>query len=599
MQELKDPEFPTDTYAYADIGPLYVGYVPNPAYNWGQHKLMLRYWERDGEEWSFKVADIAREFGVSPSRLVHFLQETFNWDVFWNYGCGHGITVASRADYPKAVKEAKNGCPACNTPQEEDEQPLIDALNTLDKAAYAALVAEYYQGVDCQLLVEKYQLPPVPSNFPQSPPWGWTLDVKCKHCDKQLRIDRIGQTQALSGEFQALAKCKQCGHEAQFDCTIEVVNQHAVLHRSLARNQSCQCHGCTTDPRTLINEKYVAPQTMVGPDQLGLRAMIGLLGLLWARTNSEAIDPNLIFPESDSQVPLMYGEGQWDLMRTTSRGGAIYVDGCASPGTAFKKGDIHTYYLDRVAWRTNITLDGQDRASFPDLIYRFSALFGRGYWQDSWTDDLLPLWKDMAVGECLEYAKFKADFYNLPMPSEDKLREILLSLLDTYSVSDCWYFISTAFMSAAAFYQSQKAKSKQHAANTVPSKIIALADQPREKIKSFDRIQEIPKCAVSEVLFNLMFGLQGDPGFDLCPRTNWARLLEKHLSRVPAATLHQGMQDCPLASDMALEMLDGEFQDERISQLVQYAIAARKYINALERENKELQGQLETKQADE
>lgn len=163
-------------------------------------------------------------------------------------------------------------------------------------------------------------------------------------------------------------------------------------------------------------------------------------------------------------------------MRAFTKCKAIYVDADMSPLNAFEEKDVSRYFMDNVKYLLNVTLDGEVRAAPAQLLSVLVDMFRKGYWQNSWSDELLPLWYDIAVAECLAYVENRAEFYSLDVPNEEKLREIFMTLLEDFSVSEIWYMISTAYWNAAAFTRSDKCMSLAHATNTVPSEIVSLSE---------------------------------------------------------------------------------------------------------------------------
>ena len=262
-------------------------------------------------------------------------------------------------------------------------------------------------------------------------------------------------------------------------------------------------------------------------------------------------------------------------MRTLTNDEVIYVDAEESPLDAFAEDDINTYCMGKVTYLSNVTFDGKGRLDPSELLSKLGERFRNGYWQDDWTEELLPLWQDIALEECVAYVAERADFYDLDIPNEEKLREIFRRLLDDFSVSEIWYMISAAYMTAAAFFQSAKCKSRAHATNTVPSKIVSLSEQPNGRIRKWSRIKYIPRCAATEVLFDVVLGSSGDAGFNLRPGQQWGTLLEHHLARNQKDARQDGMHELSLASNDALYALAKEYGDPRIDALVKYAIATR------------------------
>lgn len=184
-----------------------------------------------------------------------------------------------------------------------------------------------------------------------------------------------------------------------------------------------------------------------------------------------------------------------------------------------------TYYPFKIPFQPNFINEDGDELTSKQVYEWLSRKFSDGYLYSDWKDELLDVWINLGVAECIEYAKSKAEEYNFRFEYEAKVSEIIRDLLHRHSVSECFYFISTAYWNAAAFIQSNKATCRKHAENTVPGKILSLANSGKSKF--WDRPTSLPRSAYSLMLFDVILNAKNDAGFNLCPGKNYQDLLGK------------------------------------------------------------------------
>lgn len=564
-----------------------------------------RYWTRKDGRFTETVEQIAKSLGMSAGKVPRYISKLSVVVSLMKDGsicacCGQGVELRSRNDYqmiPMSAHLDKDGyCRACAQWHKPLDLSGQWELGRLTRTQLNTLVRRYYAQEDCVSLIDEYEIDLAPEEFVKNCHWSGPAKL-CRHCKNKTYYRGMNQEEYAEGYVEREIKCDSCGHEAIVSISSDGdpdqegfgIEYDLLEYKDFGLPEQCACNQCEAerqrDPnyrRKLIREAYDSPTEMVPIYALSARQFVCLLGMLWSRTSKDK--PDIILAPNIERMPLTphyeQYDIQWDWIRTLTKEKVIYVDVENSPLDAFEEGNVNTYYMNKVTYLLNVTLDGETLATPAQILTVLGEAFRNGYWESDWTNELLPLWKDIATADCLAYVEERAQHFNLDVPNIEKLQEIFIKLLDEFSVSEIWYMISAAYMSAAAFYQTDKCKSLAHATNTVPSKIVSLSEQPRSQIKKWARIvKDIPRSAVSEVLFDIVLDTEGDAGFTMAPGRSWQVLLDRHLARNLRNEPNEFLDRYPLASDEMLHSLVAEYGDPRIKELVEFAIAARTHIN--------------------
>lgn len=562
-------------------------------------EVLIRYWTRKEGKFVGSVQQLGKSVGVSVSKMPAFLSELPSTVTLHREGlvcvhCSGRPVLKSRADYQLHERHAARfldsdgycqDCAAWHKPVDPNGSWVMGHLS---RTQINELIRRYYAQDDCVALANDYLIEIDPIEFADNL-HASMRHGQCRHCGQGYSFLAPSQIEYKRGYAERILNCSKCEHKAYIeieqtgflDDSNYGLSFRVVEYTDSSGMFSCTCRSCETerlrDPirrRQSIHKAYAPPKKPVEIQSLSLKDVVCLLGLLWNRSPEEKA--NIALTPDAERLPLTPQDRvTWDWMRVLTASQAVYVDSVTSPLNAFKEDKVSTYFMDKVNYLVNVTLDGEIRASPTQLLSALVDKFRKGYWHNPWTDELLPLWFDIAISECMAYVEDRAYFYKLDVPNEEKLREIFLTLLEDFSVSQIWYMISTAYWSAAAFCRSDKCMSLAHASNTVPSKIISLSEQPSNKIRQWSRIPEIPRCAVAEVLFDIMLGAQDDAGFNLCPGREWRKLLDHHIAQNPDGVIVDFLTAHPLETDESLHELAMTYNDPRIEELVRFAIAAR------------------------
>lgn len=346
-----------------------------------------------------------------------------------------------------------------------------------------------------------------------------------------------------------IAQCKSCGHKQY------ISND---LTTTLTEVDSCNCDYCQgmkasaadidkqkqTDTAELqrkekskqIVEAYTIERRFIpfseATEDYNLSPTVMLMALMFSRWNNihdRKNEDNFIAPYKDSEILVYPGQANSNShpLIHCIHNHLVFFDfnRCTVNDFVIEDSGSVSFYSRQLHFQTNFTDAAGEDLSIPQTYEWLYRKFSDGYWYKNWHEQLLDVWLDLGVAECIEYAKSKAEEYNFRFESEVKISEMIRDLLHRHSVSECFYFISTAYWNAAAFLQSNKARSRKHAENTVLGKIMSLANSGKSKI--WDRPPNLPRSAFSLMLFDVMLNAKSDAGFYLCPGENHKDLLSR------------------------------------------------------------------------
>lgn len=145
-------------------------------------------------------------------------------------------------------------------------------------------------------------------------------------------------------------------------------------------------------------------------------------------------------------------------------------------------------------------------------------LFLEMEWPDSWYEQWIPLWKEVALNECLQYLDLCMREHSFDFSAGEKTRQTLENALSTFSTAQVFNFIWGSARNAAAYYMRERIP-KRRAANSVVGSIQRRADQARAEewtVKAYRRDRRCPQTEFSRTLFDVVLHI-GDEGFNKPP----------------------------------------------------------------------------------
>ncbi|PZX11378.1 hypothetical protein LX69_03104 [Breznakibacter xylanolyticus] len=140
------------------------------------------------------------------------------------------------------------------------------------------------------------------------------------------------------------------------------------------------------------------------------------------------------------------------------------------------------------------------------LLFPDNALFGS-------ETEKLQLWKRIAIEEAKEYLKYRMEENRFSLLQGNIVNEIFESLLETYSLSNIFYFIYMSVTEACKHYA--KNNNRNHASNTVIYNCLRYGERYKSnnwEAKQYNRTGQTAQSEISRYYFDSVLKI-GDKGF--------------------------------------------------------------------------------------
>jgi hypothetical protein len=215
-----------------------------------------------------------------------------------------------------------------------------------------------------------------------------------------------------------------------------------------------------------------------------------------------------------------------ELVTSLFRQNVIVVDPASKLSAFSEENDYKSFYPSSVQWIVNVSIEDEVRASLAEI---FHVLYNEflAKMHSSWEEQFHDLTYKLAREEVMQYLAVKVEELKLNFTAEKKTREVVTTLLDSFSVSEIYYFAKNAVESAHVYYSKGFSRGKKHAANTIPGKMLQLGERAISEswdTYKYGRDSRAPRSAISAVLYDLL--LQGDDeGFTCSPGIYWKQEL--------------------------------------------------------------------------
>ncbi len=252
------------------------------------------------------------------------------------------------------------------------------------------------------------------------------------------------------------------------------------------------------------------------PRQLAFEDAIAMLGLLRAGSSEDfsIIEPvssyALLFTPSEDMdgevLERLIDQGLIDVHPESDLDAFIFTDDA---------NDVDGYYTKDLMY---YPLIGPDLAARRQWVVELERIFRSREWPVDWQQAWAPLWKRIALNECLDYLRTVLTEHKLPFHPGEKTRLVLDQALDDFSASQVFNITWQAAKEAAAFY-IRGGVSPQHAANTAIGGIQRRAERARNEkwdVHPFRRRFERPISMMARVLFETAMQI-GYAGFNERP----------------------------------------------------------------------------------
>jgi hypothetical protein len=179
------------------------------------------------------------------------------------------------------------------------------------------------------------------------------------------------------------------------------------------------------------------------------------------------------------------------------------------------------YYIFYVAYSFPEIHSLQDGLCIDDpeeLISALENIFLEMDWPNSWYDQCIPLWKEVALNECLQYLDLCMNKHSFEFSPGEKTQRVIENALSTFSTAQVFNFIWGSARNAAAYYMRERIPKRQ-AANSVVGAIQRRADRARAEgwdVKPYRRDWDCPQTMFSRMFFDVVLQI-GDDGFNKPP----------------------------------------------------------------------------------
>ncbi|MGV8865050.1 MAG: hypothetical protein ACOH2R_05565 [Pseudomonas sp.] len=399
--------------------------------------------------------------------------------------------------------------------------PLAPEIAHLKPEEIENLYTRYLSGENAGILQEEYRIAETSKNLVSLFPPLILNENPCPYCDCAMTSKRRTKTQRASD--LNLIKCLECGHFED--------------PQSGRFKKICNCKPCKIKRkeeeerrevqfRERIKEKYDPEQVMpIAYEVLDFKHKLTLISLLRCQT-----------PESfDHIVPLTHSHRNHRLSPTahytehliTSLQSvkAIIID----PGSSLHLFRTNTPDPFSVRWLANITLNGITRASLEQLFVKLHNDFEENL-ASTPASEIKELLFQIPQEEVIQYLHLKADILDVSFGAESKTPTIIRKLLETHSTAQLYTLASNAVDNAHLF-REKKHVSHRHAANTIPGKMLSLAEKHvanGREVFEFSRDRDAPRSELSKVFFDLYLG-ETDAVFNCSPGKYWNEVLKRRL----------------------------------------------------------------------
>lgn len=153
-----------------------------------------------------------------------------------------------------------------------------------------------------------------------------------------------------------------------------------------------------------------------------------------------------------------------------------------------------------------------------DFIRELEALVTSRAWPHDWDEEIVELWRELAIAECLEFADITAVRKGLPIPCVWDMAPLLKKLLTEYSVSQVFSLLWAATEDTAAFVAHGYISMKR-ADDFIAGACRRRADWAYTEGVSINGLQRdttLGRTQASYVLHNLFLN-HGEEGFSMAP----------------------------------------------------------------------------------
>lgn len=367
------------------------------------------------------------------------------------------------------------------------------------------LYEKYLNGEKCRDLILEYNISVTPNSLVKILPPKINEEITCKYCEismYSIRRPRPGNLHELT--------CLQCNHS---------------FHQgNFYINSSCWCNKCRLaeenvvekeqkqKQKAILNKIEVTHQVIVEYGSLTIEQKVLLLSFIHSFHEPEFqyIQSINDFEDELSLAPTFYMS--YRIIEKLADEKLIFPHTNSELCSFNDEGDLID--IEYVKWIANIGYSASERFELLDLYELILSDLSEtnSYF---FLDHIQKLIYELCVEESLQYIDFRCLGLDVSFHARKKTTEYLTKIVNDFPVTQIYYFANKAVQNAHLFYAEGKAQSKNHAGNTIPEKLINMANRALSEnwnVYEFVRPTGLPRSTLSFVIFDLILD-DKDAGF--------------------------------------------------------------------------------------
>ncbi|MBB1475834.1 hypothetical protein [Shewanella sp. SG41-3] len=388
---------------------------------------------------------------------------------------------------------------------------LQPEVSHLSSEQIEELYAKYISGVKNSDLLVEFNIKTNPNKLINLIPPFILDDCLCPRCEVSMLRKRNSKSHTSNNP----AECPVCSHKIFTDDF--VYDYCRCSHCAQERIENARIKAVSD--RAIVEEIFSLNAISPVPySDLSFTFKILLLTLFRVHTDSQF---DHILPLSDSArlEPLCPTSTLTHaFIEILSKQKVIVVDPKSKINAFDEENNFKSFYYNLVQWIPNVKIDSEERAALEDIHLKiYNELIVE--LKSEWEQDVSELIYSLAIEEVIQYLNLKADELKVDFSAQKKSREVIRILLESFSVSQIYYFVRKAVDSAHLYYSKGYSNGKKHAGNTIPNKMMMLGERAvRDKWTMYcsSRISSCPRCALSKTLFDVVLR-DDDAGFTKSP----------------------------------------------------------------------------------
>lgn len=367
---------------------------------------------------------------------------------------------------------------------------MYSSLDHLSAEEISKIKKRYYQGDSVYRLLGEYNLDIAPSQFYTHLPPDQIEEYGCSRCGVNLVIDVAPRSKEKHDADLSQYYCPICGRKPFVENTDWIAFPLLPEEEVVAKKK-------------LVKRYYEQKYKPVAFDALPLTLKIYLAALCRARLdkNNSAIQPIW-----SSQISLTSTQNlQHDIYSKLIKSGAIIV----SPESSLNAFDLESksfprkYDKEKVTYKLNVAPPDNEK-SIADALRNIDSTCSEN------KEELLNLWREIAIGECITYLQYRLDKVGFPFSPGEKTHFVFQQLLENFSVSQIYYIIWCKVNDASRWYL-EGGVSKQRAANSVIGACLHYGESAvfyERELPQYRRPAECPRSVLTQYFYDKILKLE-------------------------------------------------------------------------------------------